>query len=39
VDLYARRGALLSVRGEGDVEEVWRLTKEALAPLVGAQEE
>lgn len=38
VDLYARRGALLSVRGEGDVEEVWRLTKEALAPLVGAQE-
>ena len=37
VDLYERRGALLSVRGEGEVDEVWRLTKEALAPLLGAE--
>ena len=37
VDLYERRGALLSVRGEGEVDEVWRLTTEALAPLLGAE--
>mmetsp|Transcript_11757 Transcript_11757/g.35013 ORF Transcript_11757/g.35013 Transcript_11757/m.35013 type:complete len:240 (+) Transcript_11757:183-902(+) len=34
IEHYERAGKLISVDGAGDVEEVWRLTQEAVRPFV-----